>query len=146
MDAGTDGAPDTAQGTWRTLESGIPVQAEGDRLVRVADLGPDQVVEVQTSEHGTIAVGMADGRPFATGNICRHQAAKLGRGQVRDGCLECPWHRARYDVRTGKMVQGPQGRIFGFPPYSWGIQLWANTLVRLRTFDVRVEDGWIVLA
>ena len=136
---------DDAQGTIRTVRSGIPIQAQGDRLVRLEDLGDDRVVEVQTAEHGTIAVGMAGGQPFATGNICRHQAAKLGRGQVRDGCLECPWHRARYDVRTGRMVSGPKGRIFGFPPYSKGIELWANHLARLRTFDVELLDGWIVL-
>jgi nitrite reductase/ring-hydroxylating ferredoxin subunit len=136
---------DTAQGTIRTLLPGLPLQARGDRLVRVDDLGRDQVVEVRTDGHGTLAVGMADGRPFATGNLCRHQAARLGRGQVRDGCLECPWHRARYDVRTGRMVQGPQGRVFGFPPYSWGIRQWANHLARLRTVEVAVEDGWIVL-
>ena len=137
---------DTAQGTIRTTRSGLPVRAHGRRLVQVAELGGDQVVEVQTDALGTIAVGMADGTPFATGNVCRHQAAKLGRGQVRDGCLECPWHRARFDVRTGAMVQGPQGRIFGFPPYSKGIQLWANTPpVKLRTYPVALEDGWIVL-
>jgi 3-phenylpropionate/trans-cinnamate dioxygenase ferredoxin component len=137
---------DDAQGTFRTVRSGIPVRAQGRRLVRVEDLGDDSVVEVQTEEHGTIAVGIAGGTPFATGNICRHQAAKLGRGQVREGCLECPWHRARYDVRTGTMVSGPKGRIFGFPPYAKGIQLWANTIARLRTFPVALEDGWIVLA
>ena len=137
---------DDAQGTFRTVSSGIPVRAQGRRLVRAEHVGDDQVVEVQTDEHGTIAVGMAGGEPFATGNVCRHQAAKLGRGQVRDGCLECPWHRARYDVRTGRMVSGPKGRIFGFPPYSKGIELWANHLARLRTFPVALEDGWIVLA
>lgn len=138
-------AEDPDQGTIRTLRSDDPVQAEGNRLVRADALGPDQVVEVRTVEHGTIAVGMAGGEPFATGNLCRHQAAKLGRGQVRDGCLECPWHRARYDVRTGDMVQGPQGKVFGFAPYSKGIQLWGNTLARLRVFPVALEDGWIVL-
>lgn len=136
---------DPDQGTYRTLRSDHPVRAQGRRLVRVDDLGPDQVVEVDTEPHGTIAVGIARGVPFATGNVCRHQAAKLGRGQVRDGCLECPWHRARYDVRTGDMVQGPQGRVFGFPPYSRAIQLWGNTLARLRVFPVSLEDGWIIL-
>lgn len=136
---------DTAQGTIRTVRSGFPVKAEGHRLVRVDALGADQVVEVDTEQHGTIAVGVAGGRPFATGNVCRHQAAKLGRGQVVDGCLECPWHRARYDPHTGEMLSGPKGRIFGFPPYSKGIELWANGLARLRTFPVEVVDGWIVL-
>jgi len=149
MTAGAGTGPpmtrDTAQGTIRTLLPGLPVRARGDRLVRVDELGSDQVVEVQTDGHGTLAVGMAGGRPFATGNLCRHQTARLGRGQVRDGCLECPWHRARYDVRTGRMVQGPQGRVFGFPPYSWAVRQWATHLARLRTLDVAVEDGWIVL-
>ena len=77
--------PDTAQGTIRTVVSGLPVEADGDRLVRVDDLGADRVVEVRTERHGTLAVGLAGGVPFATSNLCRHQAAKLGRGQVRDG-------------------------------------------------------------
>jgi 3-phenylpropionate/trans-cinnamate dioxygenase ferredoxin component len=138
-------AVDPDQGTIKTLRSDHPVRAEGDRLVRVADVPADGVCEVDTEQHGTIAVGLVDGRPFATGNICRHQAAKLGRGQVREGCLECPWHRARYDPFSGEMLSGPKGRIFGFPPYSKGIELWANGLARLRTFPVEVVDGWIVL-
>ena len=32
-----------------------------------------------------------------------------------DGCLVCPWHRSKYDVRTGRMVRGPQG-IFARVP------------------------------
>jgi nitrite reductase/ring-hydroxylating ferredoxin subunit len=137
---------DTAQGTIRTVLPGIPVRADGNRHVRLDDLGDDGVVEVETDAHGTIAVGVADGTPFAMSNICRHQGAKLGRGQIREGCLECPWHRARYDVRTGAMVRGPQGRIFGFPPYSWFIRALGNTALHIRTFPVELRDGWIELA
>lgn len=133
------------KGTIETLRSKDPVVAQGRRLLRVADVPEDGVAEVETEAHGTIAVGLVGDRPFATGNICRHQAAKLGRGQVVDGCLECPWHRARYDPFTGDMTSGPKGKVFGFPPYSKGIELWANGLARLRTFPVHVEDGWIVL-
>ena len=118
-----------------------PLQADGPRLVRADAFGEDGVVEVRTEAHGTIAVGMAGGVPFATSDICRHQAARLGRGAVVDGRLQCPWHRARFDVGSGEMVRGPQGG-----PYSRGIQLWANTgPVKLRTFAVEVRDGWIVL-
>lgn len=134
------------KGTIETVRSKDPVVAQGRRLLRVGDVPADGVAEVRTEEHGTIAVGLVDGRPFATSNVCRHQAAKLGRGQVRDGCLECPWHRAHFDPFTGDMVSGPKGKVFGFPPYSKGIELWANTLARLRTFPVVIDDGWIVLA
>ena len=92
------------------------------RLVRVEDLGAGQVVEVETDDHGTIAVGMADGVPFATGNVCRHWAAKLGRGQVRDGCLECPWHGSRLALADGAVLRGP-------------------ATSPQRAFDVREQDG-----
>jgi 3-phenylpropionate/trans-cinnamate dioxygenase ferredoxin subunit len=121
------------------------VQAQGARLIAVADLPTGGVIEVRTQAHGVLAVGLAEGQPFAVSNVCRHQFAKLGRGQVRDGCLECPWHRARYDVRTGAMVRGPQGRIFGFGPYSKAVQTVANAGLKLKSFPVAVRDGAIVL-
>jgi nitrite reductase/ring-hydroxylating ferredoxin subunit len=122
-----------------------PHHARGARLVAVDELPPSGVVEVETEQHGTLAVGLADGRPFAVSNVCRHQFAKLGQGQIRDGCLECPWHRARYDVETGEMVSGPKGRIFGFGPYSRTIQGYTNAAFRLRRFDVELRDGAIWL-
>lgn len=123
-----------------------PAIAQGDRLVALADLPPSGVCEVETGEHGTLAVGLVDGEPFAVSNVCRHQFAKLGRGQIRDGCLECPWHRARYDVRTGEMVSGPKGRVFGFAPYSRTVRATANAAFRLKRLDVEVRDGavWLV--
>lgn len=124
-----------------------PLRARGDRLVAVADLGPASVREVETEKHGTLAVGMSEGRPFAVSNVCRHQFAKLGQGRVDgDGCLECPWHRARYDVRTGRMITGPQGRIFGLAPYSKAVQAVGNTAFRLSSHPVVERDGVIFLA
>ena len=123
-----------------------PVRAQGDRLVSLRPGSEDFVVEVETDQHGTLAVGVADGEPFAVSNVCRHQFAKLGQGQIREGCLECPWHRARYDVQSGVMVSGPKGRIFGFPPYSRMIQLYNNAAFRLRRFPVEVRDDAIYLA
>ena len=104
------------------------------------------MVEVETDRHGTLAVGVADGVPFAVSNVCRHQFAKLGQGRVtEDGCLECPWHRSRFDVRDGSMRSGPKGRIFGFPPYSATVQVVSNAAVPLRTFAVEERSGVIYL-
>jgi nitrite reductase/ring-hydroxylating ferredoxin subunit len=123
-----------------------PVLAEGRRLVAVADLPPSGVVEVETAEHGTLAVGIANGDPFAVSNVCRHQFAKLGQGWVDgDGCLVCPWHRAQYDVTNGIMVSGPKGRIFGFGPYSATVKGTANSAFRLHSYAVEERDGAIWL-
>ena len=125
---------------------GDPIRAQGDRLVAVADLPPTNVAEVRTERHGVIAVGMRRGEPFAVSNVCRHQFGKLGRGRVtEDGCLECPWHRSRYDVATGAMVEGPKGRIFGFPPYSAAVKAVNNAAVKLTSYEVELRDGAIWL-
>jgi 3-phenylpropionate/trans-cinnamate dioxygenase ferredoxin component len=112
------------------------------RLVAVDDLGASQVAVVDETTHGALAVGISAGRPFAVSNRCRHLFASLGDGQVsEDGCLECPWHGARYDVGTGKMVRGPQG---AFKPLAGAVKATTGAMP-LKTFPVELRDGAIWL-
>jgi 3-phenylpropionate/trans-cinnamate dioxygenase ferredoxin component len=113
------------------------------RLVAVDDLGDSQVTVVEETPHGTIAVGISAGKPFAVSNRCRHLFASLGEGRMTtEGCLQCPWHAARYDVETGKMVRGPQG---AFKPLAGVIKATAGA-ISLKTFPVELRDGaiWLV--
>lgn len=113
------------------------------RLVAVDDLGASRVAVVDETPHGALAVGISAGKPFAVSNRCRHLFASLGKGQVtEDGCLECPWHGARYNVGTGKMVRGPQG---AFKPLAGAVKATTGA-VPLKTFPVEVRDGaiWLV--
>jgi len=113
------------------------------RLIAVEDLGASQVAVVEETAHGALAVGISAGKPFAVSNRCRHLFASLGKGHVtEDGCLQCPWHAALYDIVTGKMVRGPQG---AFKPLAGAVK--ATTGARsLKTFPVEVRDGaiWLV--
>jgi nitrite reductase/ring-hydroxylating ferredoxin subunit len=124
-----------------------PVTAQGDRLVGLDQLDDRRVTEVRTEQFGVLAVGVTpDGAPFAVSNACRHQFAKLGRGKVTgNGCLECPWHRARYDVSDGTMLEGPKGRVFGFKPYSSAVKRLGSTL-KLKTFPAEIRENAIYLA
>jgi nitrite reductase/ring-hydroxylating ferredoxin subunit len=118
-------------------------EQSASRLVAVDDLGASQVAVVNETPHGALAVGISAGKPFAVSNRCRHLFASLGKGQVtEDGCLECPWHGARYDVGTGKMVRGPQG---AFKPLAGAVKATTGA-VPLKTFPVEVRDGtiWLV--
>lgn len=113
------------------------------RLVALEDLGDTGVTVVDHPEHGALAVGLSDGGPFAVSNRCRHLRASLGDGRVaEDGCLECPWHHARFDVRDGRMVVGPGGV---FQPISGVVR---GTLGRRRlvVHPVELRDGAIFLA
>src|SRR5512133_3752593 len=99
------------------------------RLISVADLGRSGVARVETP-HGRLAVGIAAGRPFAVSDRCRHLFASLGEGRVtEEGCLECPWHRSRYDVTTGRMTRGPQGAAF--LPVRDVVRAYTNAAFRL---------------
>ena len=53
------------------------------RLVAVDDLGASQVVVVEETPHGPLAVGISGGKPFAVSNRCRLLLASLGKGRVR---------------------------------------------------------------
>ncbi len=112
------------------------------RLVALAELGDSRVTVVENTPHGALAVGLSGERPFAVSNRCRHLFAPLGKGHVTaDGCLECPWHGARYEVTTGKMVLGPQG---AFKPLAGAVK--ATTGARaLKTFPVELRDDAIWL-
>jgi nitrite reductase/ring-hydroxylating ferredoxin subunit len=56
---------------------------------------------------------------FAVSRRCRHLRADLAGGSIdADGCLVCPWHQAKYDVRTGRMTRGPQGVFAKIPGLS----------------------------
>src|SRR5271166_1745847 len=112
------------------------------RLVAIDDLGAKQVVVVDDTPHGALAVGVSAGKPFAVSNRCRHLFASLGKGDVTDeGCLRCPWHGALYDVSSGKMVRGPQG---AFKPLAGAIKATAGTRA-LSTYPAEVRDGAIWL-
>jgi 3-phenylpropionate/trans-cinnamate dioxygenase ferredoxin component len=113
------------------------------RLIAVAELGDSQVAVVEETPHGALAVGISAGKPFAVSNRCRHLFASLGKGRVTDdGCLECPWHAALYDIGSGEMMRGPQG---AFKPLAGAVK--ATTGARaLKTFRVELRDGaiWLV--
>lgn len=78
---------------------------------------------------------------YATQASCTHTFAPLARGRIVDGCrVQCPFHRARFDIRTGEVIDWAN-----FPP---GIQL--LNIVRsekaLRTYKVSVRGGEVFVA
>lgn len=90
---------------------------------------------------GGYAVGNSQGSYFAVSRRCRHLRADLADGTIDvDGCLVCPWHGAKYDVSTGRMVRGPQG-IFAKIPGLGAAYLALTKVLPLRRARVEVRDG-----
>jgi nitrite reductase/ring-hydroxylating ferredoxin subunit len=86
-------------------------------VAATADLPPGKVMGA-----GRYAVGN-NGGYFAVTRRCRHLRADLAGGTIdENGCLVCPWHQSAYDVKTGRMVRGPQGVFAKIPGLGWSFQ------------------------
>jgi nitrite reductase/ring-hydroxylating ferredoxin subunit len=91
--------------------------------------------------HGRWAVGNSKGEYFAVSRTCRHLYADLAGGSIdSNGCLVCPWHGSRYDVKTGRMVRGPQGIFAKIPGLGAAFKALTRVLP-LKRGDVERKDG-----
>ena len=87
----------------------------------LADLKPGEVVAVQVGGH-FLALYLVDGQPFCTEGMCSHEGLPIGDGGWLEGDeVQCPWHGARFNVKTGAVAAAPAE----YP---------------LRTFPVEVRD------
>jgi sulfoxide reductase heme-binding subunit YedZ len=64
-----------------------------------------------------LAVFVTDGDVVVLGNQCAHRDFPIDAGPVLDGCVSCPWHGWRFDLRTGDHLTsfGPRR---GLPRYA----------------------------
>jgi NADPH-dependent 2,4-dienoyl-CoA reductase/sulfur reductase-like enzyme/nitrite reductase/ring-hydroxylating ferredoxin subunit len=81
--------------------------------------GPDFEKGVETSEiaDGEMLLGHAFGEAvlvarrgddlFAIGATCTHYGGPLAKGLMVDCTVRCPWHHARFDLRTGEAIAAP---------------------------------------
>jgi nitrite reductase/ring-hydroxylating ferredoxin subunit len=104
-------------------------------VCRADDLAIGRMKAFEVGGQKIVLYHLSDGF-FATQASCTHVFAPLARGKiVADSTVQCPFHRARFDIRTGQVTDWAN-----FPP---GIQL--LNAVRpekaLRTFEVTVTDG-----
>lgn len=103
------------------------LSAEGYVAVAdAADLPDGQSLRADVNGHALAIVNVA-GQCHAFQDFCTHRYAPLSEGQLRpNGTIVCPWHRSCFDVRTGKVLDGP-------------------AKVDLKTYEVRVRDGkvWV---
>lgn len=109
---------------------------------REVEVGPAGDVSPGTvTGAGRYAVGNVDGELFAVTRRCRHLYADLADGTIdSEGCLVCPWHGAKYDVTTGRMVRGPQGIFAKIPGLGFAFKTLTRVLP-LGRGTVSERDG-----
>ncbi len=93
---------------------------------KASDIGPGKMTHL-TAGGKEVLIANVDGKYYATGNICNHSGAELHEGELNDKELTCPWHRAKWDVTTGKLIWFPQ------------------KLRDLGNYEVKIESGTVYL-
>jgi nitrite reductase/ring-hydroxylating ferredoxin subunit len=79
-----------------------------EHLANVGDLSEGALLGVRRSDGFDICLFNYRGTIGAVGNECTHAEFLLSDGVLRDdGTLECAWHGARFDCRTGGVMRGP---------------------------------------
>lgn len=94
-------------------------------VAKRGDIPPGEARAAVVDER-MIAVVNLDGEFYAIDNICTHAYVVLTEGCIVDGQIECPLHRARFDVRTGAVTAPP-----AYEP--------------LQTYEVRVEGDAVLV-
>jgi len=94
-------------------------------VAKTGDVPPGGMIVVAIDRE-RIMLANVDGEFYALRDMCGHRNAPLSRGKL-DGCIvECPLHFAQFDVRTGKLVDGPIS-------------------ADVPVYEVRVENGAVLI-
>jgi nitrite reductase/ring-hydroxylating ferredoxin subunit len=94
-------------------------------VAKAADVPPGRMVVVAVDRE-RIMLANVGGRFYAMRDMCGHRNAPLSRGKLDGHIVECPLHFAQFDVRTGKLIDGPIS-------------------ADVPTYDVRVEGDTVFL-
>ncbi|KAK1444385.1 apoptosis-inducing factor 1 [Babesia gibsoni] len=83
-------------------------QLERVCLGRISDFKDGEMHEVKV--HGgrdVVLVTKTKGNFYCTGSKCPHFAASFIDGGCTSQYVICPWHNAKFDIKTGELLNGP---------------------------------------
>jgi 3-phenylpropionate/trans-cinnamate dioxygenase ferredoxin component len=96
-----------------------------------------KVAELDDLDEGDLYPIEVDGEPvclarlqgiiYAFNDNCTHISGALNEGELDGTTITCPWHGARFDIPSGKVLRGPARQD-------------------LMTYPVKIEDGSILIS
>ncbi len=96
------------------------------KVAELAELAEGQLLSLMVDDE-PICLAQVEGQVYAFTDNCTHISGPLNEGGL-DGCtVTCPWHGARFDVRTGQVLRGPARQ-------------------ELYTYPVSIQDGSIFIS
>jgi nitrite reductase/ring-hydroxylating ferredoxin subunit len=102
------------------------LEKEFIKLCRLSDLPQKRGIRFVIDEENEVALFRIGDQVFAVDNVCPHNhVPEIFNGYVDEKNVSCPVHGFTFSLETGSQPTG-----FG---------------CRLRTFSLKIEDGWILI-
>ena len=95
------------------------------KVAQTSDLSPGTGKVVQ-ADGRSIALFNVEGTFYAIDNTCTHRGGPPGEGALSGDTVQCPWHGAHLNVKTGAVTS---------PPAPAGV----------RSFPVKVEGNDVLV-
>lgn len=75
-------------------------------VLRTSEIAPGTMTWV-VIDRERVLIANVEGGFYALQDACGHRRAALSKGTLAGYIVECPLHFATFDVRTGKLLNGP---------------------------------------
>ena len=124
------------------------------RAISTDEIAPGGMKTVEIAGH-EIAICNCGGTYYAIERRCGHMNAPLEMGTLDGKFATCPMHCAQFDVTTGQALSGPIPADLGnesLPPRVAAYLQYVGMLMQhvrtesLRTYETKVEAGWVLVA
>ena len=83
--------------------------AEWTAVAAEADVVSDRLLAASADGVPVLLTRAPDGTLLVLADRCSHRGAPLHEGELRDGCIVCPWHGSEFAL-DGSVVHGPATR------------------------------------
>jgi 3-phenylpropionate/trans-cinnamate dioxygenase ferredoxin component len=97
------------------------------RVCRVEDIPLHEPLGVETLDGEKVCLVRVDDEVYAFQDRCSHRDFPLSNGHLDGDQIECAWHGARFDVRTGRPLCLP-------------------AIKAIQVYEVKIEDGDVYVA
>ena len=100
------------------------------RACNRSEIAPGRVKFVAVDGRDLL-IANVDGAFYAMDNWCTHEQGNLSEGQLDGNVLTCPDHGAQFDVKTGKVLGGPDAGPPGSisPEKSYRVKVEGDDLI-----------------
>ena len=78
------------------------------KALDVTEVPAGTLVRAKTGTETLVLYRASDDDPIsALSAVCAHEGGPLDKGEIVDGCVQCPWHGSQFNLANGHVVHGP---------------------------------------